>query len=111
MKKYFILGIVITAVAVLLSFSLRQEAPAGDKPTMFYGTAEAGATVTACLNGEAPCYSAVAGSNNTYVIRGTGSNGTYLITDGCWHDYVSYSGSPVLYDFCVPIPGDPCDCN
>jgi len=111
MKKYFILGIIIAVMAILISFSLKQETVADSQPTVFYGTAEAGKTVTACLDCDPElCYSTVASSNNTYAIKGHLSSGSYCITDGCGSYIVSYTGTPVLVDFCVSNPPNYCPC-
>jgi len=113
MKKYFILGILLVIIGLMLSFSFKQVLTADDKPTVFYGTAKAGKTVTACLDCEdVICYSAVAGSNNMYYIKTYYPvSGSYCITDVCWWTGATYSGTPVRVDFCVGTPGNPCKCN
>jgi len=114
MKKYFILGISVLVIAILVSFAFKQEPSAGTPGELvqsFYGTARVGATVHACLQPyNSPCYEAVAGKFG-YSFPEDIEQGDYWLTDGCWNTGATYSGTPVRVDFCIPTPGNECLCN
>lgn len=104
MKKYIVLGVMVTIVAFLLSFSPTQETDAGCSLS-FYGTAKAGRTVTACkLPGQDPCYQTTANAQNEYAFINICDHGCYLIGDGCQTFQRCWFGDPVEVNICVPDP-------
>ena len=106
MKKCFVLGIVVVALAtILLSFVGNQESQADF--SAFSGTVENGRTVVAMKGGT--YYWATYG-DNWYNINIPGSDtGWYCVTDGCQHFNRYWNGQlGQLVNFCVP---QNCPCN
>jgi hypothetical protein len=110
MKKYVILGIIVLALATSFLIITKQDSTA-DMPS-FYGTAEAGRTVYACLQPVGRCFQTTANANNNYSFPSTLLPGDYNLTDNCGNVGATYSGSPVRVDFCVPNPPwEECPCD
>jgi hypothetical protein len=103
MKKYFVFGITLTIIAILVAFSL-QERSSASMPS-FWGDCKAGVTVSACMQPLGfPCYYAVANQSDRYHFPRTIMQGTYRLDNGCTATTKTYSGSAVRHDFCVPDP-------
>lgn len=105
MKRYFIFGVTVAALAVLLCLSLGSRSVADPPSPSFYGKAVAGRTVTACMLPDfSPCYETRAKGNRTYQFPGDIEQGTYRLEDGCQWREATYTGNPVEVNFCVPFP-------
>jgi hypothetical protein len=112
MKKYFILGVSLIVIAVIISFSLKQESPARIAPACsFHGSALAGKTVYVCPSGGGTCYQTGANKYNQYCMDVDIPFGSYWVTDGCTSGGGTYSGQPVQVNLCVSTPGNLCACN
>lgn len=109
MKKYLVLGIAAMAfAAVFVSSGWDKESDAGCAIS-FYGTAEAGKTVTACrLPGQSPCFYTTANAENHYAFLNICDYGCYLIGDGCQTYRACWFGTSVEVNICVPPPDCPC---
>ena len=103
MKKYFVFGVTLAVIAVLVAFSLQERSTASS--ASFYGDCEEGETVSACMQPlNFPCYYAVANQADQYDFPSSIMEGTYKLDNGCTSTIKAYSGSPVRHDFCVPNP-------
>jgi hypothetical protein len=114
MKKYFILGTIIVLAALMLSFTVKQDSIADNKPPAFCGTVKQGVTVSACL--QSPpyrCFYGVGNQNNRYCISIPSIYaGWYFVTNGCTGTTAYWNGSTTTtVDFCVPMPPLECPCN
>lgn len=108
MKKYIIPGIMI--VALILSFSLKEQSTADDTGPAFYGTTLSGVWVFA-TSATYSC-SCQANAENMYYLRIPSSKaGWFYIMNGCQSDneyWDGHNGKEV--NFCVPNPPLECVC-
>lgn len=109
MKKYLILGMALVAlVAVLVSFSWKEESTAADGCCIaFWGAVKEDVTVSACKDGGGPCFYGVGDSDDRYEIRIPNQPqywGAYTLSNGCQTYHSFYFGVGHEVNFCVPDP-------